>query len=98
MDPISVSALTVLNERIVEYLGVPIVGALKAPKAALRYVALATGIGLGFAFNVDALSALHLTVAAPWVGPLISGVIMGCGSSLLHEFLPGVPQTTKAGG
>ena len=53
----------------------------------LKYISLLAGIGLAFAYNLD-LVARVFTLASPgmpWLGTLITGVVMGRGANFVSE-------------
>lgn len=52
----------------------------------LRYLAAAVGIALAFAYQVDLLTLFGLQPPAPWLGYLVTGVVLGRGSNFVHDF------------
>jgi hypothetical protein len=56
--------------------------------AVVRYIALAVGVGLAFGYGLDVFRVLvpGLTPVQPWVGVLLTGVLIGRGSNYLNDF------------
>jgi hypothetical protein len=52
----------------------------------LRYSAVLVGILLCFVYRVDLLGYFNLWSAWPWVGYLITGILIGRGSNFVHDF------------
>lgn len=83
MDFAALLFLAVLVEGLVEYLFAN--GKLEAY---LHYIALALGIVLAVAYKVDILSDLFgLTTTIPFVGSVVSGVIIGRGSNYVNDII-----------
>lgn len=53
----------------------------------LRYVALAFGVVVSFAYQIDILADLGVTATAPWVGYITTGLIIGRGSNYVNDFV-----------
>lgn len=54
------------------------------------FIGAAIGIGLCFGFGVDILELVGFKASyVPWVGKLVSGLIIGSGSNALHYFIKG---------
>ncbi len=53
----------------------------------LRYVAMAVGVGLACAYRTDLLGMVGLTAWTPWIGYVITGVLIGRGSNYLHDLV-----------
>lgn len=51
----------------------------------LKYIALALGVGLAIAYNVDLLALLGMTSIVPLVGNIVSGIIIGRGSNYVND-------------
>lgn len=51
----------------------------------LRYVAAAVGIGLALAYQVDLLALAGLSSGWPWVGQIITGILIGRGSNYIND-------------
>jgi hypothetical protein len=87
------SILTLLNERLNELLVLPLMErfGLKDYNA---YAAVIVGVILGVVFGVDFLTPLAalfgVTLNAPVAGLVVSGVIIGGGSNLLHDVVGGI--------
>ena len=97
------SFLALVLERLMEYLIAPIwlflLGiAIKLldvdsdGKGTLPFVAAILGIGFAAAWSLDIISptlnTLGWTVTEGWPGILISGLVIGGGSNLLHDLWP----------
>ena len=52
---------------------------------ALRYLAALVGVALAFAYRADILAMAGLTPALPWIGYLITGLIIGRGSNYIND-------------
>ena len=89
--------LATIAEAIVEYLVAPIMDArgpnstepktaLDWPALALRYFAALIGIALCITYRVDLLAFFNLTSPWPWVGWVITGILIGRGSNFIHDF------------
>jgi hypothetical protein len=53
----------------------------------MRYVSLLVGLALAFAYQLDILyEAFGYVAIWPWVGMLITGLVIGRGSNYLHDF------------
>ena len=55
-------------------------------KSAIKYVALAVGIIAAVVFNVTMLNSLAGLTVNPWADMVLSGLVLGRGSSFLHDF------------
>lgn len=75
--------LATVIEGLVEYL----FGEVDAVKPYLKYVALAFGIVAAFAYNLDLLAYLGMSAAFPFVGNVISGLIIGRGSNYVNDII-----------
>jgi hypothetical protein len=53
---------------------------------ALRYVAALVGIALCVLYNADLLAMLDLVSPWPWVGNIVTGLIIGRGANSVHDF------------
>jgi hypothetical protein len=92
-----VSGLLVLAtvvEALTEYLARPIVKAIYAyfgevpeTMAALRYVGAVVGVALCLAYGVDLLALTGLTAQVPFVGPVVTGLLIGRGANFVNDFL-----------
>src|SRR5512136_1822119 len=52
----------------------------------LRYVAALVGIGLCILYDADLLAMLGLVSPWPWIGSIITGLIIGRGANFVHDF------------
>lgn len=79
----SVFALAILVEGIVEYF-------VSNPEKAqpwLKYVAAILGILVCVVYKVDLIASLGITTAIPYVGSVITGLVIGRGSNYLNDFI-----------
>jgi len=82
-------ALAVLIERIVETFVAPFFEKYKWDALYLRAVAIGIGTLITVAGNLNALAlAPGLSTIHPLLGSVLTGILIGGGASLLHEFLP----------
>lgn len=78
-------------ERLVELLVNP---ALPESLAPLKpYIAAVLGLLFAFGFNIDlvvpTLAEFDVTPAVGWAGRLVTGLVLGGGSNLIHDLWPG---------
>jgi len=87
-EPIfAVLALAFLAESLTEYLFAGPLSALRLPAAVTRYVAVAVGVLLAWAYDLDIVrDLLGLSSRPPLLGVALSGVILGRGASYVHDF------------
>jgi hypothetical protein len=87
--------LATLVESLVEYLIRPIVkpqaptpepAAVTWRDMALRYVAALVGVALCILYNADLLALVGLVSPWPWIGSVITGIIIGRGANFVHDF------------
>ena len=91
--------LATIAEAIVEHVFAPILDA-KDPNAmqpepaqalnwkalGLRYLSVLIGVALCIVYQVDLLLYFNLIPPWPWVGSLITGLLIGRGSNFVHDF------------
>ena len=53
----------------------------------LRYIALAMGVALAVAYDVDILAAMGMTSVVPLVGNIVSGIVIGRGSNYVNDLV-----------
>lgn len=84
--------LAVLVEGIVEYF----IAKEGAAQPWLKYVAAAIGVFVCVAYKVDVLASLGAVSAFPFVGSVLTGLVIGRGSNYLNDFISKVktPNTT----
>lgn len=77
-------SISLLVERLLEVIkeAFPV---LSGRKGLLWLLSMLLGTGLCFAFGADLFAQYGLAAAWPWAGPLLSGIICGAGSNLLHD-------------
>jgi len=61
-------------------------------KWALMYIALVFAVGVAFYYQLDLFALIKWLVAdgelqTTWVGLLLTGILMGRGSNVLHDFV-----------
>lgn len=78
--------LSLCVKYVTDTLGRPVVDYYKLPKSLLRVVAL--GVGIGFAFGIRV--PLVDNGLAPWASMLVTGVLIGGGGGLIHDFIKAV--------
>jgi hypothetical protein len=92
--------LAALAEAIVEYLFAPIVDARAEDETMqpepgagldwraliLRYISVGIGIALCVVYRADILIFFNLASPWPWVGYLVTGILIGRGSNFVHDF------------
>ena len=91
--------LATVVEAIVEHIFAPIldardpdrmspepVAALDWKALALRYVSVLLGVALCIIYRVDLLLYFNLIPPWPWVGSLITGLLIGRGANFVHDF------------
>lgn len=86
-------ALAFVAESMSEYLFASWLDALGkrwcwlAQFAPMRYVSLAVGLALSFAYQLDIIyEAFGYMAVWPWIGVVITGLAIGRGSNYLHDF------------
>lgn len=79
-------ALSLVVKYATDTIGRPIVEYYKLPTSLLRVVALGIGIGLAFGIEVPLVD----NGLAPWASVLATGVLIGGGGGLIHDFLKAV--------
>ena len=95
-DMTAILVLAALAEALVEFLVAPIVDSTHAdpippdtlnwPPLALRYTAVAVGVALSLCYRTDLLQLFGLVPPLPWVGYIITGLVIGRGSNFVHDF------------
>lgn len=75
--------LAVLVEGLIEYF----VSDPNKSQPWLRYVSALFGIAVSLAYKVDLLASLDVMSAYPFVGEILTGLIIGRGSNYLNEFV-----------
>jgi hypothetical protein len=89
--------LAAVVEALTEYLVRPIVKLIyvslspsrQAPETmdALRYVSAVVGVVLCWAYNMDLLAMAGLTAQVPFVGVVVTGLLIGRGSNFVNDFV-----------
>jgi len=82
--------LALLVERVIEIFVKPLIPDAHKDKA--LYVALVLGVALALGFQVDAISPtleqFGAVPLAPWVGMIVTGIVIGGGGNLIHDLWP----------
>jgi len=102
MDTIStfttILILATLVEALVEYLVKPLFGPPILPEAEaaspddalpgllIRYSAATIGVLLCLTYRADLLILANLNAPLPWVGFVITGILIGRGANFVHDF------------
>ena len=85
------SLLALVVERLTEHFVKPPLSRA-GQKQFAPYFALALGLFISWAFGVDLFTPLALEVGlqpfVPWVGYLLTGLLVGGGSNFLHDVWP----------
>ena len=76
---------------VTDTIGRPIIEYYKLPHSLLRVVAL--GIGIAFAFGVNV--PLVDNGLEPWAAKLVTGVLIGGGGGLIHDFVAAIGGSRK---
>lgn len=74
--------LSSVNERLIEWFVSPILEKYKVDTMWLRYIAVVTGFAISFLSGVNLFVA---TVGNPYVGLVLTGLLVGGGSNFVHE-------------
>lgn len=61
----------------------------------IRYVSLVVGIAAAVAYKIDILAMAGLTAAYPYVGFVISGLVIGRGSNYLNDIVALIRGSSK---
>jgi len=90
-------ALAVLIERTVEFFLAPIFDAHPTwDKNYQRYIALALGLAIAIPGQLNAFAFMPGLAAMPqFVGYIFTGILLGGGAALLHEFTPPTPAPLR---
>ncbi len=83
MELTAILFLATFVEGTTEYL----FGAYTKAQPYLAYIALFIGVLCSVAYKVDILAYLGLTTTIPYVGSIISGLIIGRGSNYINDII-----------
>ena len=91
---IAAFVLSFLAETMTEYFASPVLKPAKPasrapgdpPDLILRYIAAGVGLILCLAYRVDLLAMVGIGAQWPWIGYVITGLIVGRGSNFVHDF------------
>ncbi len=93
---VAVLALAFLAESLTEYLFSGPLDSLRLPSGLLRYIAVAVGVLLAWAYDLDITrDLLELTPRPPVLGVVLTGVILGRGASYVHDFYGSYLRPTR---
>jgi hypothetical protein len=65
------------------------------PREWLKYVSAVLGIVVCVAYNADILATLGVVSSVPYIGAVITGLIVGRGSNFLNDFYAKVKTPTR---
>lgn len=65
------------------------------PREWLKYVSAVLGIVVCVAYNADILATLGVVSTVPYIGAVITGLIVGRGSNFLNDFYAKVKTPTR---
>ena len=65
------------------------------PREWLKYVSAVLGVGVCVAYNADILATLGVVSTVPYIGAVITGLIVGRGSNFLNDFYAKVKTPTR---
>jgi|TARA_Y100000310_G_scaffold132386_2_gene131444 uncharacterized membrane protein (DUF106 family) len=84
MDITAAAFLSMLNNRLVEVILKPLLSLARPrlSKDLLLYMSIITGIGMAFYSNTNLLEQYF---DPPIVGVIVTGIIIGGGSNLIHD-------------
>ena len=93
----SILVLAAVAEALVEHLFAPIIDARAEDKVitpgrmdwrplVLRYTSVFLSVLLTIVYRADLLLLLNLSPPWPWVGWVITGLLIGRGSNFIHDF------------
>lgn len=80
----SIFVLAILVEAIVEYF---VVDLLKERTHLIRYIAAAVAVILCIVYNADLFRAVGILSTVPFVGSVLTGLIVSRGSNYLNDFI-----------
>jgi hypothetical protein len=88
IEPVfAVLALAFLAESLTEYLFAAPLSAARLPADVIRYVAVAVGVLLAWAYDLDITrDVLGLEPRPALLGVILSGIVLGRGASYVHDF------------
>lgn len=79
--------LAMANERLVGYFD-PVWAKIPL-EGSKRYISFLSGALIGWLFQIDLVSTLIPTVPLlPWAGTLLTALVLGGGSNLIHDLWP----------
>lgn len=92
MEPTSLIATTAAVVASLLVLAVFVEGTVEYFFSALRsdllkYVALVIGVAVCVVFNLDLFGAFGLQASVPFVGAIMTGIIVGRGSNYVNDFV-----------
>lgn len=65
------------------------------PREWLKYVSAVMGVVVCVAYNADILATLGVVSTVPYIGAVITGLIVGRGSNFLNDFYAKVKTPTR---
>ncbi len=85
-----------LAESLTEYLFADLLARFGLDARYLKYLASVVGVILCLAYNIDALADLGLGPRLPYVGQILTGLILGRGANYVHDFYTRFTQKRTA--
>lgn len=86
--------LAVFVEGFIEYF----VAKQDAKQPWLKYVAAFIGVAVALAYKADLMAMLGLNGISPYIGQVITGIILGRGSNYLNDFVSKVRAPKESQG
>ena len=84
--------VSLVIERTLNLILRPLLAAIPALDPYKDYISIVFGVAIGFLFGIDLLSPLAemmgFSVAVSWGGVVLTGILMGGGSNLIHDIWP----------
>lgn len=83
--------LAICVKYVTDTIGRPLVDYYKLPHSLLRVVALGFGLALAFGVRVPLVD----NGLEPWAAMLVTGVLIGGGGGLIHDFIAAIDGSRK---
>lgn len=90
--------LAFLTESLTEYFFGDLLARRAAGPLVLKYLAAGVGVALALAYRIDLLRDLFgIAPGVPFVGEVLTGLILGRGANYVHDFLAQVLRERRGG-